>query len=64
MTSDEFLKSQQVESLLYLTFCDYEDQPQNPRLGILSPTCPAVAGLECSTNVVFFHSEKLFSPGP
>ena len=33
-------------------------------LGILSPTCPAVADLEWSTNVAFFHCEKLFSPGP
>lgn len=64
MTSDEFLKSQLVESLLNLNFCDYEDQSQKLCLGILSPTCPAVADLECSTNVVVFRCEKLFSPGP
>src|SRR5262249_16546136 len=40
---------------------NYEDQSQKLCLGILSPTCSALAGLECSTNVVFFHCEKLFS---
>jgi hypothetical protein len=62
MTGDEFLELQPVESLLNLSFCDYEDQSQKLRLGILSPTCSAVADLEWSTNVVFFHCEKLFSP--
>ena len=64
MTSDEFLKSQPVDTLLNLSFCDYEDQSQKLCLGILSSACPAVADLEWSTNVVFFHCEKLFSPGP
>ena len=63
MTSDEFLKSQPVNTLLNLSFCDYEDNPQELCSGILRPTRPAVADVEWSTNVLFFNHEKLFSPG-
>jgi len=63
MTSDEFLKSQPVGTLLNLSFCDYEDQSTKTVFRYSSSDLPAVAELEWSTNVVFFHHEKLFSPG-
>jgi hypothetical protein len=64
MTSKGIPESQpDVESFLNLSFCDYEDQSQKLCLGILSPNRPAVADLEWPTNKVFFHREKLFSPG-
>jgi hypothetical protein len=62
--SDEFLKSQPVDTLLNLSFCEYEDQSTKTVFRCSSSSdLPAVAELEWSTNVVFFHHEKLFSPG-
>jgi len=55
MTSDEFLKSQPVGTLLNLSFCDYEDQSTKTVFRYSSSDLPALAELEWSTNVVFFH---------